>query len=148
MATQNNNVAAERAAGASGAGPATEQPLTVPTEVWRIVEKGILASSFSITIRARQAILISSDDVEVEIDHFGLGIRTYSYELIIDPRYNVAELRKNGKLVAVSSKVKYIWIHGQEYETIYEAKDFANLIKKSVKELIEEAINLTAFDVV
>jgi hypothetical protein len=150
MADKNSQVAASLAAGASGRGPATEPaPIDVFSEAWHIIEKGILASpTFDVTIKARHSIVVSDRDVEVEIDHFGLSIRVRDEELIIDPRYNVAELRKRGELVAISDKVKYRWIHGPEYEKIYEAKDFANLIKKSVKELIEEAINLTTFDVV
>jgi len=147
--TTRNNVAAERAAGASGRGLATEPaPIDVFSETWHIVEGGIFASpTFDVAIKARHSIAVSDRDVEVEIDHFGLSIRVRDEELIIDPRYNVAELRKRGRLVAISNKVRYRWIHGQEYEKIYEAKDFANLIKKSVVELVKEAINLTTFDV-
>jgi hypothetical protein len=148
MVTKNDQVA-PNGAGASGAGLATEQPpLAVPIKTWYIVEKGIMSTTFTITIKARHSIVVSDRDVEVEIDRFGLSVRVGDEELIIDPRYNVAELKKRDKLVAISDKVKYRWIHGPEYEKIYEAKDFANLIKKSVKELIEEAINLTTFDVV
>jgi len=150
MATQKIHMAARETVGVSGRDLTTEPvPVDVPTKAWYIVEKGIMASpAFTITIKARHSIVVSDRDIEVEIDHFGLSIRVYDEELIIDPRYNVAELKKRGKVVAISDKVKYRWIHGPEYEKVYEAKDFAKLIKKSVKELIEEAINLTAFDVV
>jgi hypothetical protein len=143
----NENSLAPQGAGASGRGPATEPvPIDVPAKAWYIVEKGVMSSpTFTITIKARQSIVVSDRDIEVEIDHFGLSIRVYDEELIIDPRYNVALLIKRDKLVAISNKVRYMWIHGPEYEKVYEAKDFANLVKKSVKELIEKAINLTTF---
>jgi len=148
MANKNSHVAPQ-GAGASGRGLATEPaPIDVFSKTWHIVEKGILACpTFTITIKARHSIVVSDRDIEVEIDRFGLSIRVYDEELIIDPRYNAAVLKKRGKVVAVSDKVKYRWIHGPEYEKVYEAKDFAKLIKKSVKELIEEVTNLTTFDI-
>jgi hypothetical protein len=119
---------------------AEKAPIDVFSEAWHIVEKGIMVSpTFTITIKARHSIVVSGRDVEVEIDRFGLSLRTGDEELIIDPRYNSAELKRRGKLVAISDKVRYRWIHGQEYVKVYEAKDFAELVKKSVKELIEEA---------
>ena len=142
MAQNQNQAAAERAAGALGRGLATEPaPIDAFSETWYIVEKGIMVSpTFTITIKARQAIVVSGHDIEVEIDHFGLSIKVRDEELIIDPRYNSAELRKRGKLVALSDKVRYMWIHGQEYEKVYEAKDFAELVKRSVKKLVEETL--------
>jgi hypothetical protein len=122
------------AAGAAGPGPATEQaPVKAIGVTWRILEKGIMTSpSFTITITARQTIRVADRDVELEMDRRGLSIKTNSEELIIDPRYNVAELRRGDKLVAISNKVVY---KGE----VYEAKDFAELVKRKVKELIEEA---------
>ncbi len=120
---------------------ATEKaPIDVFSGAWRIVEKGVMVEpTFTIAIKARHSIVVSSRDIEVEIDRFGLSLRVGDEELIIDPRYNVAELRKRSELIAISDKVRYKWIHGQEYVKVYEAKDFAELVKKSVKELIEEA---------
>jgi hypothetical protein len=140
-------VPAAEAGGAVGRGLATEPaPIDIPVNTWHIVEKGIMVNpTFTITIKARQAIVVSDRDVEVEIDRFGLSIRTGDTELIIDPRYNSAELRKRDKLVAISSKVRYRWIFGQEYEKVYEAKDFAQLVMRSVKGLIEETVNITSF---
>ncbi len=141
MVQLGQNVPAGEAGGASGRGPATEPaPIDVPINAWHIVERGIMVNpTFTITINARQAVRVSSRDVEVEIDCFGLSIKAGDTELIIDPRYNAAELRRGGRLVAISNKIRYRWMRGQEYEKIYEAKDFAELVKKSVKELIEEA---------
>ncbi len=114
--------------------------IDIPSSAWYIVEKGIMVNpTFTIEIRARQVITVRCRDIEVEIDRFGLSLRSGDEELIIDPRYNSAELRKSGELIAISDKVRYRWIHGQEDVKVYEAKDFAELIKKSVKELIEEA---------
>jgi hypothetical protein len=140
MAQSGQKVAAP-AAGAGGPGLATEQgPVSVPSAVWNIVEKGVMIDpTFTITIKARQEVVISSRDVEVEINRFGLSIKSFDTELIIDPRYNTAMLRRGDKLIALSDKVRYRWLHGQEYEKVYEARDFAELVKKSVKEIIEEA---------
>ncbi len=141
MAQLGQNMA-PKGAGA-GRGPAWQQnraPIDVFSEAWRIVEKGVMVEpTFTITIKARHSIVVGSRDIEVEIDRFGLSLRVGDEELIIDPRYNTAELRKHGELIAISDKVRYRWIHGQEYVKVYEAKDFAELVKKSVKELIEEA---------
>ena len=140
MATQNVQVAPQ-GAGASGRGPATEPaPIDVPTSAWYIIEGGVMANqTYTITIKARWAVTVSGRDIEVKIDHFGLSLRVNDTELIIDPRYNSAVLRKNSKPVAVSSKVRYRWILRPDV-TVYEAKDFADLVKKSVKELIEETL--------
>jgi hypothetical protein len=139
MATQNQVVA--EAAGAAGAGLATEQaPIDAPGRMWYIIERGIMVNpTFSIEIKARQTVTVRSRDIELEIDCFGLSIKVGDTELIIDPRYNTAVLRRGGKLIAISDKVRYRWLRGQEYEKVYEAKDFAELVKRSVKELIEEA---------
>jgi len=147
MEDKNSQVAGAVLAGALGRGPATEPaPIDVPTDAWYIVEKSIMISpTFDVVIKARQTIVVRGRDVEVEIDHFGLSLKTGDTELIIDPRYNAAELRRRGKLVAMSNKVRYWWTRGPVYEQIYEAKDFANLIRNAVKEIIEETINITAF---
>jgi hypothetical protein len=139
MNTQ-SQVAAKRAAGAAGPGLATEQgPIDVFSEAWHVVEKGVMVEpTFTITIKARHSIVVSGRDIEVEIDRFGLSLRAGDEELTIDPRYNSAELRKSGKLIAISDRVRYRWIHRPDVK-VYEAKDFAELVKKSVKELIEEA---------
>jgi hypothetical protein len=139
MANKNSQVAAG-AAGVGGPGPATEQgPIEVFSEAWHVVEKGVMVNpTFTITIKARHSIVVSSRDIEVEIDRFGLSLRVGDEELIIDPRYNSAELRKSGKLIAISDRVRYRWIHRPDVK-VYEAKDFAELVKQSVKELIEEA---------
>jgi len=141
MAQLGQNKAAERAAGASGAGPATEQaPISAIDGTWRILEKGIMTSpSFTITITARQAIKVADRDVELEIDRRGLSLKSGGEELVVDPRYNAAMLYSGDRLVAVSDKVRYVWRFRPEGEAIYEAKDFAALIKNAVKELIEEA---------
>ena len=138
---------ASMAGGVSGRGPATEPaPIDVPTGTWYIVEGGIKTDpTFTITIKARHAIIVASRDIEVEISRFGLSIRNGYAELIIDPRYNTAVLETRGRLIAVSNKVRYRWLRGQKYEEIYEAKEFADLVKNAVKKLIEEAINITAF---
>jgi hypothetical protein len=147
MANRNGYVAGSTPAGALGRGLATEPaPIDAPTKLWCIIERGILTNpTFTIEIKAREAIRVYSRDVEVEVDQFGLSVKTASAELIIDPRYNVAELRRNGKLVAISDKVRYQWIRGPTHEQIYKARDFAELIRNAIKELIEETINITAF---
>jgi hypothetical protein len=147
MENKNSQTPAAGAGGVSGRGLATESaPIDAPRVVWYIVEKGIMVNpTFNVVIKARQTIVVSCRDVEIEIDRFGLSLKTGDTELIIDPRYNVAELRKHGNPIAVSDKVRYRWIHGPVYEQIYDAKDFASLIKNAVKEIIEETINITAF---
>jgi ribosomal protein L25 (general stress protein Ctc) len=147
MENRNLQVAGGVPAGVSGRDLATEPaPVDVPTNAWYVVEGGIKTNpTFTIEIKARQTIKVVGRDVEVEIDRFGLIIRTASAELIIDPRYNSAELRRGGKLIAVSDKVRYGWILCRECKSIYEAREFAELIKNKVKELIEETVNITAF---
>jgi hypothetical protein len=147
MENKNSYVARADPAGAVGRGLATEPaPIDAPANVWYIIEKGILTNpTFTIEIKAREAIRVYGRDVEVEIDRFGLSVKTGSAELIIDPRYNEARLQRSGKLIAVSDKVRYRWIRGSTYEQIYETKDFAKLIRNAVKELIEETVNITAF---
>ena len=147
MAHKNTQVAADRAAGASGRGPATEPaPVNAPGATWRVLEKGIMTSpSFKIVITARQTIKVADGDVELEIDRRGLSIKTGDEELVVDPRYNTAMLYSGDKLVAQSSKVRYVWRFRPEGETVYEAKDFATLIRNAVEELIEETVNLTSF---
>ncbi len=147
LMTKTNSKAAPNGAGASGRGLATEPaPIDVPSTVWHIVERGIMVNpTFDIVVKARQVIRVADRDVEVEIDRFGLSIKSGDVELIIDPRYNSAELRKGDKLVAISDKVRYRWLRGSEYEKVYEAKEFAELVRNKVKELIEEAVNITSF---
>jgi len=147
MDNKNSQVPAVEAGGASGRGPATEPaPIDVPTGTWYIVEGGIKTDpTFTITIKARHAIIVASRDIEVEISRFGLSIRNGYAELIIDPRYNTAVLETRGRLIAVSNKVRYRWLRGQKYEEIYETKEFADLVKNAVKKLIEETINITVF---
>jgi len=131
---QNRSGVAAQAAGASGRGPATEPaPIDVDADAWYIVERGArVEPTFTVSIAARLTIKITTRDVEVEVEHNGITLRFMHEELIIDPRYNVAELRRCGELVAVSNKVRY---KGK----IYEAREFVALVKKSVKELMEEA---------
>ena len=147
MENRNSYVAGVDPAGVSGRGPTTEPaPIDAPDKTWHIIERGIMVNpTFTITIKTIYAIIVESRDIEVEIDCFGLGIKVGDTELIVDPRYNVAELRKGDRLVAISNKVRYRWLRGQKYEEIYETKEFADLVKNAVKKLIEEAINITAF---
>ena len=130
-----------------GGSPATvPAPIDAPDKTWYIVEGGIKTDpTFTITIKTRYAIIVESRDIEVEIDCFGLGIKVGDTELIVDPRYNVAELRKGDRLVAISNKVRYRWVFGPEREKVYDAREFAELVKNAVKKLIEETINITAF---
>ncbi len=121
-------------------------PVDAPDKVWHIVENGIMINpTFTIMIKARQAVVVRSRDIELEIDRFGLSIRDRITEMIIDPRYNTAELKRNGKLIAISDKVRYKPVLRTELGKIYEAREFAELVKAKVKELIEESINITAF---
>jgi hypothetical protein len=117
-----------------------------PRSAWHILEKGIMTEpTYTISIKARHVVKVADRDVEVEVDCFGVAIRSGDEELIVDPRYNVAELRRRGNLVAVSDKVRYVWIHDKSRREIYEAREFAELVKNSVKELIEETVNATSF---
>ena len=130
---QTQNRMALRGAGAAGAGPANQQAPIVADDAWKIIEKGVRVDpTFTITIVARQTIRMTARDVEAEIECNGITLKFPHEELIIDPRYGTAVLRRGGGLVAVSNEVQYM---GE----IYEAEDFAELIKRRVKELIEEA---------
>jgi len=136
MATQNVQVAPQ-GAGASGRGPATEPaPIDIPGDAWRVVEKGIKTEpTYEIAIMARQAVKIVAKDVEVEADCKGvtLSFKLLDAELIIDDRYGTALLKRRGRVVAVSDRVRY-------YGVEMSASDFATFVRKSVKELIEEAL--------
>ncbi len=147
MENRNSLVPVAQTGGASGRGLATEPaPVDVPDKTWYVVEGGIKTNpTFTITITARQTILIRGCGVEVEIDRFGLGIKDGISELIVDPRYDIAELKRNGKLVAISSRVRYRPLFGPEREVVYSAREFAELVKTKVKELIAETVNITAF---
>ncbi len=133
--------------GALGRGPATEPaPIDVPINAWHIIEGGIKTNpAFTVTITAIQSIVIRGCGIELEIDRFGLSIKDHITEMIIDPRYNTAILKRNGKLIATSNKVRYRPLFGQEREVIYSAKEFAELVKSRTKELIVETVNITAF---
>ena len=147
MENKNAHVPAPAGGASVGAGPATEQaPVNTPSAMWLILEKGIMTSpSFKIVVTTRQTIKIVDRDVELEMDRRGLSLKSSDEELVIDPRYNTAVLYRGDRLVAVSDKVRYVWRFRPEGEVIYETKDFAMLIKNAVKELIEEAVNLTSF---
>jgi hypothetical protein len=120
--------------------------IEVPRSAWYVLERGIMTEpTFTISIKARQAVKVVGKDVEVEVDCFGVAIRSGDEELILDPRYNAAELRRGGALVAVSDKVRYVWIFDKSRQEIYETREFAELVKNSVKELIEETTNATSF---
>jgi hypothetical protein len=120
--------------------------IEVPRSAWYILERGIMTEpTFTISIKARQAVKVVGRDVEVEVDCFGVSIRSGDEELIVDPRYNGAELRRGGTLVAISDKVRYVWIRDKNRQEVFEAKEFAELLKNSVKELIEETVNITSF---
>jgi hypothetical protein len=107
----------------------------VPGSAWYIVEKGIMTTTFTITIETRHTVKVATEVVEAEVDRRGVTLRfkLLDLELVIDPRYDTALLRRQGELVAVSNSVSY---HG----VVMSATDFAMFVKKSVKELIEEAV--------
>jgi len=109
-------------------------PIEVPGSAWLIVEKGVKAQpTFTITIKRKQAVEVETRDVEVEINQKGvtLSFKLLDLELVIDDRYNTALLRRHGRLVAVSDRVRY-------YGVVMAAADFAMFVRRSVKELIEE----------
>ena len=122
--------------GAAGQGLATEPaPIDVNDLgiVWHIFDKGArVVPTYKITIETRQRIRINIESEEMEIGYDGVTLSDGIDELVIDHRYNTALLRRSGKLVAVSDKVRY---HGQ----VMSAADFVHQLKKSAKELIEEA---------
>jgi len=136
MAAQNVRVAPQ-GAGVSGRGLATESaPIDVPNGAWRIVEKGIKAEpTYEIIIKARQAVKVASKDIEAEVDCRGvsLSFMLLDTELVIDDRYNAALLKKGDKVIASSDRVRY-------YGVEMDATDFAMVIRRSVKELIEETL--------
>ena len=132
----NINQVAPPGAGASGRGPTTESaPIDVPGPAWLIVEKGIRAGPYEVVIRAREAVRVVARDVETEINCKGITLKfkLLDTELIIDDRYNTALLKRRSELTAVSDRVKY-------YGVEMAAADFATFVRRSVKELIEEAL--------
>ena len=135
METQKVQMPASQAGGASGRGLATEPAPIDVGFTWLVVEKGIRAGPYEVVIRAREAVRVVSKDIEAEINCKGITLKfkLLDTELIIDDRYNTALLRRHGKLVAVSDRVRY-------YGVVMAVTDFAAFIRKSVKELIEETV--------
>ena len=134
------NATSDRDHAGAGGGPGNGTPAIDVDRfriAWYIIEKSAkVVPTYTIEIKARLSIRITVEDEEIEIEPNGITLKSGDDELVIDPRYNTAVLRKRGK-TTVSNKVKY--------GTIYEVKTFAELVKKSVKELIEETASSVFF---
>ncbi|MFZ8811884.1 MAG: hypothetical protein ACO2PN_27770 [Pyrobaculum sp.] len=137
MTTTNNQVAAAGAAGAGG-GPSNRTPaISVGHyDIARYVVDKIakVVPTYAITIKARQEVKIEIRGDVAEIGCNGITLRSGDWSVDMDPRYNSAvERRIEGyrERVTVSDKVEYRGV-------VYEVKDFVELFKRRVKELIEE----------
>jgi hypothetical protein len=132
MSTKNEDMAASTAAGASG-GPGNRTAaisIDYYDVAWYIIDKiAMVIPSSTITIKARQEIKIEIGDDAAIIGHNGITLKSGDRVIDIDPRYNAA-VEHNKKTVAVSGKIKY-------RGNVYEVKDFVELFKKRVRELID-----------
>ena len=131
----NESMAAAEAAGAGGGPGNGTAAISIDyyDVAWYVFDKvAMVIPSSTITIRARQEIKIEIGDDAAIIGHNGITLKSGDRVIDIDPRYNAA-VEHSKKNVAVSSKVKY---RGD----VYEVKDFVELFKKRVRELIEESM--------
>ena len=135
MVTKNSQVPQRGAGARVGAGPATEQaPVDAPGSTLYITEKFAKNDpSLAITITSKQYVTVKTPIVETEIK---TNVVVFRYtlidaELVLDLSNNTATLRREGKLVATSNKIKCV-------DKVYETREFVELVKKRVKEMIEE----------
>jgi hypothetical protein len=88
--------------------------------------------TFRITIQARHEVKIEIEGDTATMGHDGITIISGDRRIDIDHRYNAAVEERRGKNVVVSNTVRYRGV-------VYEAKEFVELFKKRVRELIIEA---------
>ena len=135
--TTNNQVAAAGAAGGGG-GPGNRTPAISVNHydiVRYVVDKiAKVVPTYTITIKARQEIEIEIRGDVAEIGCNGITLKSGDWSIDMDPRYNSAVERRikvYEEHIVVSDKVEYRGV-------VYEVKDFVELFKRRVKELIEE----------
>ena len=92
--------------------------------------------TYVITIKARQEVKIEIKGDVAEIGCNGITLKSGDWSIDMDPRYNSAVERRikvYEEHIVVSDKIEYRGV-------VYEVKDFVELFKKCVKELIEETV--------
>ena len=131
-----SRVPARQAGGAPG-GARQQNPPVIDVDLYDIVRyvvDGIarVVPTFTIAIRARQEVKVEIRGEVAVVGRDGITLMSGDRRLDIDHRYNTAveEVRRGG--VAVAERVAY-------RGAVYEAREFVELFRRRVRELIEEA---------
>jgi len=134
MVQVGRSAAASEAAGAVGGARQQNPPIDVGYyDVVRYVVDGFakVVPTFTITIRARQEVKIEIRGEVATVGRNGITLVSGDRRLDIDHRYNSAVEEVRGA-VAVAERVAYRGV-------VYEAREFVELFKRRVRELVEEA---------
>jgi hypothetical protein len=128
-------MSAWQAGGASG-GARQQNPPIIDVDYYDIVRyvvDGIarVVPTFTVTIRARLEVEVEVRGEVAVVRRDGITLVSGDRRLDIDHRYNAA-VEKRGDGVAVAERVAY-------RGAVYEAKEFVELFRRRVRELIEEA---------
>jgi len=130
---QNN--AAPQGAGAPGGARQRNPPIDVDyyDAAWHVIDRvALTVPTFKITIQARQEVVIEIGGDVAAVGCDGITLMSGDRRLDVDHRYNAAVESYRGDVAAVSNTVRY-------RGAVYEAKEFVELFKRRVKELIMEA---------
>jgi len=131
--SQNN--AASQGAGAPGGAQQQNPPIDVDyyDVAWYVIDRvAMTVPTFKITIQARLEVKIEIGGDVAAVGCDGITLISGDRRLDIDHRYNTAVEERRGDVAAVSNAVRY-------RGAVYEAKEFAELFKRRVRELIMEA---------
>ena len=132
---KSQNYTAPQGAGAPGGARQQNPPIDVDyyDVAWHVVDRVAMAvPTFKITIQARQEVKIEIGGDVAAVGCDGITLISGDRRLDIDHRYNTAVEERRGGVAAVSNAVRY-------RGAVYEAKEFVELFKRRVKELIMEA---------
>jgi hypothetical protein len=88
--------------------------------------------TFTVTIRARWEVRVEVRGEVAVVGRDGITLVSGDRKLDVDSRYNTAVEEVRGDVVAVAERVAY-------RGTVYEAKEFAELFRRHVRRLMEEA---------
>jgi hypothetical protein len=100
---------------------------------WHVVDGvALTVPTFKITIQARQEVKIEIGGGVAAVGRGGITLMSGDRRLDVDHRYNAAVESYRGDVAAVSNTVR---CRG----AVYEAKEFVELFKRRVRELMIEA---------
>jgi hypothetical protein len=130
-----NQVSAWQAGGAPGGARQQNPPIDVSRyDIVRYVVDGLakVVPTFTVEIRARLEVKVEIRGEVAVVGRDGITLISGDRRLDIDPRYNAA-VERRGDDVAVAERVAY-------RGTVYEAREFVELFRRCVKELVGEAV--------